>query len=365
MLYFILEATNKIIVVESLVSAMYFINFAYPACAYLYVRGFIKDENRLQKKDWFHFIPAVFAAFYSILEYVLGTSNSSYRIFPSDVNKTIYSKENYDIFSNVVSSSLQRGVFIIYLFFIWRMVLRAGIIKDRSDNFIATNWILLLVVVMTFTNLIFLISTLTTILYGSVQSTSFLTSYGYTFLCATLVVLIIFVFYNPKILYGYVFVSKEFAGIGKGKQLVTTGAEKIAATVVSKITKPINIIIPANLVANEQLYLERITTHIEIQKPFLKGDYSIAMLSHATAIPTHHCSYIINNVLGFTFRDWINSYRVNHFIVEYPSKMTSNTIVAIALDCGFNNKITFYNAFKKQKGVSPTVFFSTKVKLLP
>jgi AraC-like DNA-binding protein len=179
------------------------------------------------------------------------------------------------------------------------------------------------------------------------------------------VVLIGFVFYNPKILYGYVFVSEEYAVVEKGKQLAATVVESLAAPIASRTTKPTKNTIPADVVVNEQLYLERITKFMETKKPFLDGNYSIAMLSQGTAIPVHHCSYIINYVLGSTFRDWINSYRITHFIAEYPSKITSNTTIAIALDSGFNNKITFYNAFKKLKGVSPTDYFITKSELLP
>jgi AraC-like DNA-binding protein len=365
MLYFILNATGKTVIVENLASSLYFLNFAYLACAYLYIRGFIRDESRLQKKDWFHFIPAVFALLNSVCKNLLDASISEHMIFQFYANKTAYSKENFDIFFDVVLSSLRGGLIIIYLFFIWRMVLQSGIIKNRPDNYISSNWVLFVVGFMTLTNSIFFVSTFINITHGPVQSSSFFTNYGYVLLCSVIVVLIGFVFYNPKILYGYVFVSKEYAVVEKGKQLAATVVESLAAPIASRTTKPTKNTIPADVVVNEQLYLERITKFMETKKPFLDGNYSIAMLSQGTAIPVHHCSYIINYVLGSTFRDWINSYRITHFIAEYPSKITSNTTIAIALDSGFNNKITFYNAFKKLKGVSPTDYFITKSELLP
>jgi AraC-like DNA-binding protein len=365
MLYFILNATGKTAIVENLASSLYFLNFAYPVCAYLYIRGFIKDESRLQKKDWFHFIPTVFALLNSVSKNLLDTSISEYMIFQFYANKTVYSKENFDIFVDVILSSLRAGLIIIYLFFIWRVVLQSGIIKNRLNNNIAINWILFVVGFMTLTNSIFLVSTFINITQGAVQSSSFLTNYGYILLCIIILVVIGFVFYNPKILYGYVFVSKEYAVVQKDNELAATVVERIAAPIASGTTKPIKNTIPADLVTNSQLYLERITQFMETKKPFLNGDYSIAMLSQGTAIPVHHCSYIINYVVGSTFRDWINSYRITHFIAEYPSKFKSSTTISIALDCGFNNKMSFYNAFKKLKGVSPTDYFISESELLP
>jgi len=365
MLYFILNATGKIAVVENLASSLYFLNFAYLACVYLYIRGFIKDESRLQKKDWFHFIPAVFALLNSGSKSLLDTSISDYMIFQFYANKTVYSQENYDIFFDVILSSLRAGLIIIYLFFIWRVVLQSGIIKNRPNNNTAINWILSVVVVMTFTNSIFLVSKVIAITHGALQSSSFLIDYGAVLFCIIILVVIGFVFYNPKILYGYVFVFKEYAVVQKDKELAARVVEGIAAPIASGTTKPTKNTISTALVTNEQLYLKKITQYMQTQKPFLNGDYSIGMLSQGIAIPVHHCSYIINYVVGSTFRDWINSYRINHFIAEYPSKSQSSTTISIALDCGFNNKITFYNAFKKQKGVSPTDYFITKSKLLP
>lgn len=40
--------------------------------------------------------------------------------------------------------------------------------------------------------------------------------------------------------------------------------------------------------------------------------------------------------------------------------LDTHTIDALATECGFANRVSFYRAFKQQKGVSPTEFLLQK-----
>jgi AraC-like DNA-binding protein len=93
------------------------------------------------------------------------------------------------------------------------------------------------------------------------------------------------------------------------------------------------------------------------KKMYQFQDLQILELSKETNILVHHCSYVLNRVLGKNFRDWINEYRINHFIELYKSQRESKTIEAIANESGFKNTATFYNAFKKSTGLSPSQYF--------
>jgi AraC-like DNA-binding protein len=70
---------------------------------------------------------------------------------------------------------------------------------------------------------------------------------------------------------------------------------------------------------------------------------------------------VINNHIGKNFRDWINSYRITHFLTQYPILADKITIEAIAQEAGFKNQATFYNAFKKEKGIMPRAYFSQEL----
>ncbi len=57
------------------------------------------------------------------------------------------------------------------------------------------------------------------------------------------------------------------------------------------------------------------------------------------------------------FYSYINAFRVEEFKERVVSqKYTHLTILAIALDCGFNSKSTFNRIFKQATGITPNEF---------
>jgi YesN/AraC family two-component response regulator len=122
---------------------------------------------------------------------------------------------------------------------------------------------------------------------------------------------------------------------------------------------PVKPVKKLNLTAKQlEGFLSTMKTVMEQEKLYLLQDFQIVDLAGKLGIPVHHCSYIINNLIGKNFRDWINGYRVEYFLVQYPIKSDKLTIEAIASESGFKNPATFYNAFKKEKGVMPTGYFN-------
>ena len=96
---------------------------------------------------------------------------------------------------------------------------------------------------------------------------------------------------------------------------------------------------------------------MEEKKPYLNPDFSINLLAHEMNIPIHHCSYVVNYIIGKNFREWVNGYRIAHFIQEYPLQIKNKTILTLSAECGFKNKNTFYSSFKQAMGVAPSEYF--------
>ena len=92
-------------------------------------------------------------------------------------------------------------------------------------------------------------------------------------------------------------------------------------------------------------------------KPYLNSQFRLINLSTSSGIPTHQLSQVINEVMHTNFNDWINSYRIEEAksrLVDPAFKHYS--ILAIALDCGFQHKSTFNRAFKKATGKTPSAY---------
>lgn len=102
---------------------------------------------------------------------------------------------------------------------------------------------------------------------------------------------------------------------------------------------------------------QRLIVLMENEKPYLDHQLKMDDLARAMDTSRHHLSQIINAQLGMTFSDFVNRYRVDatQRMLTDPGKQEEK-IIAIAYDAGFNTKASFYNAFNKLAGTSPTEY---------
>lgn len=114
--------------------------------------------------------------------------------------------------------------------------------------------------------------------------------------------------------------------------------------------------------AQKDKYVEKLQTYIVNHKPYEKPELTLAQLSEKVKIPAHYLSQVINEKLNVNFLDFINSYRVEAAkeLLLNP-KMSHYTILSIAYEAGFNSKSTFYTAFKKGTGMTPSQYRKGKV----
>jgi AraC-like DNA-binding protein len=104
-------------------------------------------------------------------------------------------------------------------------------------------------------------------------------------------------------------------------------------------------------------YLNKLLHLMENEQPFTDGDLSIQTLAEKLSIPAPHLSQTINECLGKTFPDFINSYRIEEVKKRLldPAKK-HYTVLAIAEEVGFNSKSSFNDVFKRYVGMTPSEF---------
>ena len=99
---------------------------------------------------------------------------------------------------------------------------------------------------------------------------------------------------------------------------------------------------------------DRIVEYIEINKPFLKPDYSLYNLSKDLNIPHLRVSICFNQDLNITYPEYKRRKRVEYAIELFKAgnhKIMS--IEGIATQCGFKNKSSFYLAFQREFNLTP------------
>ena len=111
------------------------------------------------------------------------------------------------------------------------------------------------------------------------------------------------------------------------------------------------------------LFRVKIDPFVETQDIFLDTELSLFSLAQQLAIPPHQLSKAIKAGNHSSFHDYINQYRVREVKRRLQKESSQQfTILAIALDCGFNSKATFNRAFKKHLGCTPTEYLKSVSK---
>jgi AraC-like DNA-binding protein len=93
-------------------------------------------------------------------------------------------------------------------------------------------------------------------------------------------------------------------------------------------------------------------SHEEIYK---ESQLTLKILSDELAITSSQLSELLNSYYKTSFNNYINSHRIDE--VKRILEVQGNAnILQTAIDCGFNSKTAFNNAFRKFTGLSPSLY---------
>lgn len=93
---------------------------------------------------------------------------------------------------------------------------------------------------------------------------------------------------------------------------------------------------------------------------FRESELSLTDLAARLDTHPNYLSQIINDKEGKNFYDYVNSMRVEAFLKMADDPKNSHyTLLAIALECGFNSKSAFNRYFRKATGRSPSSFLNS------
>jgi AraC-like DNA-binding protein len=103
-----------------------------------------------------------------------------------------------------------------------------------------------------------------------------------------------------------------------------------------------------------ELY-KNLTNYMETKKPYIENELRLVHLADQLGFSTHLLSKVINDKSGKNFNQFINDYRLAE-AEDLLREANDLSIQNIYFDVGFNNKATFYSAFKKKYGCTPTQY---------
>lgn len=317
-----------------------------PVFFFLYLQSFISDKSRLNPLQYLHFIPAVFML-WDVATWIALPVDEAQNLLKQVVErKQFFINQPHSFIPEPWQHPFRRGLTMIYLLCAWIIVVK----QARNQMWgVQKRWVYFLISAMTVNQILLVVQYIVIITGNQVSQDLFLAP------AQIMLMMILFgvLFYEPRLLYGQLLVSDLWR---KPVHL-----EDLTGETMPEQKQQENVRRAPVDQEKIQHYIETMNELMERKQPFLNPEYQISGLSSDLGIPVHHCSYVLNYHMGKGFRDWINGYRVNYFLQQIPKQGNTKTIEAIAMESGFKNNTTFYNAFKKEKGVLPGDYIKDRI----
>ncbi|MGL4598869.1 MAG: helix-turn-helix domain-containing protein [Bacteroidia bacterium] len=102
--------------------------------------------------------------------------------------------------------------------------------------------------------------------------------------------------------------------------------------------------------------IQQLNTLMANEKYYLHSEISLAFLSEKMNLSRHHTSQLINEQLGVSFFEYIKTLRIEEAKRILSNKKEPHKIIDVAYMVGFNNKVSFFTAFKEKTGMTPSEF---------
>ena len=298
---------------------------------YLYSLYALRSKNRFHFPDLLHFVPGIAAYFYM----------SRFFFFYSPEKKILIDKGEINDFSTfsyvLLVSILLSG--IIYSILSYRLTIRyKKTIKERFSysEGISLQWLRYCIVSMA---LIFLSAI---IVFGLRDGLSVAFPFNPEYIFYIILILLIFYIGYFGIKHENIFIDST---VVENRKKATEEKYKNSGVKDEEAAK---------------IY-EKLLQFMQEEKPFLKPKLSLSELAENLDLSTNQLSQIINQQAGENFYDFVNKYRVEEFL-QKAEKNRNLSLLALALDAGFNSKSSFNYIFKRQKGLSPSQYLAEIAK---
>lgn len=352
--YSTLLSSNKYLVAIFKLHFMPLIALTGPSL-YLYVRSLLNDDASLQKKDFIHVIPAL----------LLFINNFHYNFFVSFDQKLIDAQElishNRSLLMQLepVLFPIQTAYFIRSATAITYMVLSSILVyqhfkedfRKKLQNVLIFRWLILLMIFNYIMNITIFYYTFKLMREWNEGNKMAVVSEGLHFYgLGSLMLINLILFFFPSILYGIprmdYFIFKSEAS----KKNIA--AERIDNN--SKSSKEYEI-------SEEKLALiEMKVDQYCINRPYLRSEFSLALMSREIGIPIHHLSYFFNEYLHIDFAKWKNNARIEYVVeLMHAGNNEFLTLDALSKQAGFGSRSTFVNAFKQKMAMTPSDYINS------
>ncbi|NDV44199.1 helix-turn-helix domain-containing protein [Flagellimonas sediminis] len=94
------------------------------------------------------------------------------------------------------------------------------------------------------------------------------------------------------------------------------------------------------------------------EKLYRRNDISLDLVAEKLGTTRHNASQLINEHFQMSFHEFVNSHRIND-AKKLLERENERNIIDIAYEVGYNNKVSFNKAFKKDTNLTPSQYLGT------
>ncbi len=344
--------TNYYMLLPALIGVEWPANFLYGPFIYFYVSSLVRQTRKIPaRKVLPHLIPCAALSLYLLPLYL--TNSREKAVWWSLTGGSVKADTIRDVDPVIVLVIIQM---LIYLAFSLRLIATyTTAIKQNYSSLdkIRLSWLRNLILVFISLCCMYVFFTILSPFYGVYREAGF-------FLHLSCVV-VIFVMGYRGIGQPQIFAGMDDHELLNDKEMGITEHDPPDAplgTETGTVSKKDKKKYEKSSLTSQQAenLLTKLMSCMEEERPFLEMGLTMPELAEMLSTSPNHLSQVINENLGKNFFDFVNEYRVEEAkkLLVRPESESRFSILDIAMEAGFNSKSSFYNAFKKITGMTPT-----------
>ncbi len=342
---YVLVITGAILEVPFFFKTAAPINFLIPPLGYLYVRSVLSNETKYSPKDLFHLLPFLLFLI-SYLPFFLSSSAFKLEVITEilrDQNSAI--TRTLGLIPESIFHFSRAGQAIFYLIAQWWLIFtfhkRTKDQAMESQILHVVRWLKIFSGANTLNWMGFLLVIVLYLLGLNIFEESLLNLLPTVLLGFSFFLIGAYLLIHPQVLIGLPFVRPADSNLEMVDQEDTR-----TPFCIENYTQEIAIL----------------DHYFVSSKAFLQPNLTISEVAVATGIPVRELSYLINSYYKKRFSDYLNEMRITHFLTQVDtSSLDSFTIESIALSAGFSSRSSFYRAFNRFYGCTPSEYLRGNV----
>ena len=295
-------------------------SFLYGPLLYFYFKR-ITQQYVFKKTDVIHLIPTIALFIYLLPTYLLSGSDKL-NIMLERVSDGFNAQDSSDL---ILLVALKLTSLIIYGHFIRKLYITSK--RNKSVNTANKLWNRNIYVIHISYIVCYSV-------YGILISYNITSGVAYHSQVICMALMVMYIGYSANVQ------PSVFSGV------LTFGDKLFFKYKNSGLTSSLSMELKDNLIAlleNEKIYKE--------------NDINLEVLAERLNTTRHNASQVINEHFDLNFHELINKYRINEakniFNLDYQKNLN---IIDVAYEVGYNNKVTFNKAFKKDTNITPSEY---------